>query len=208
VASLLDQSARTPLSVWNARGRCLNGVRMIRHGEVGDGLEVLRTALDELQETGFVPYFTALLGTLAQGLGEVGQVAEGLATIDEALARSERDEELWCIAELLRLKAELLVRQGRTRPTRLRSISSAPWTGRAGKGSSRWSCVARSASRNRGRGGDEPVPRASCWARFTLGSPRGSGRPSYRPRNGCSTTWARSAVVQYGRSATARGGAP
>jgi predicted ATPase/DNA-binding SARP family transcriptional activator len=110
VAMLLDHSARTALSVWNARGRCLEGVRLIHGGETADGLALLGAALDELREAGFVPYFTALLGTLAQGLAEAGQADQGLATIDEALARSERDAELWCIAELLRLKADVLVR--------------------------------------------------------------------------------------------------
>jgi predicted ATPase len=32
--------------------------------------------------------------------------------IDEALARSERDEERWCVAELLRVKGELVLREG------------------------------------------------------------------------------------------------
>ena len=112
VATLLDHSARHALAVWHARGRCLNGVVLIRRGEVGGGLEVLRAALDELRETGFVPYYTGLLGTLAQGLAGVGQVAQGLATIDEALTRSERDEEHWCIAELVRIKAELVLLAG------------------------------------------------------------------------------------------------
>src|ERR1700730_18445664 len=35
----------------------------------------------------------------------------GLVTMDEALAPSERDEERWCIAELLRIKGELLLLQ-------------------------------------------------------------------------------------------------
>src|SRR5437867_1151397 len=109
VAMLLDHSARHALTVWHARGRCLNGVLLIKRGEVGGGLPLLRDALDELRETGFVPHHTALLGSLAQGLAGSGEIAEGLATLDEALARSERDEELWCIAELLRLKAELLL---------------------------------------------------------------------------------------------------
>src|SRR6185503_16111085 len=38
---------------------------------------------------------------------------QGLATIDEALARSERDEERWGIAELVRIKAELVLLAGR-----------------------------------------------------------------------------------------------
>ena len=112
VAMLLDHSARHALGVWHARGRCLNGVLLIKRGEIGGGLQLLRAALDELRETGFVPHYTALLGTLAQGLAGVGQVAQGLATIDEALTRSERDEELWCIAELLRIKGELILLEG------------------------------------------------------------------------------------------------
>ena len=112
VAMLLDHSARHALAAWHARGRCLHGVLLIRRGDVRDGFELLRAALDELRETGFVPYQTGLLGTLAQGLAGIGLVAQGLATIDEALARSERDEEHWCIAELVRIKAELVLVAG------------------------------------------------------------------------------------------------
>ena len=39
-------------------------------------------------------------------------LGEGLATVEEALARCERNEERWCIAELLRIKAELTLAQG------------------------------------------------------------------------------------------------
>jgi predicted ATPase/DNA-binding SARP family transcriptional activator len=112
VAMLLDHSARHALTVWHARGRCLNGVLLITRGEVGGGLPLLRDALHELGATGFVPHHTALLGTLAQGEAGSGEMAQGLATIDEALARSERDEEHWCIAELLRVKADLVLREG------------------------------------------------------------------------------------------------
>jgi predicted ATPase len=36
----------------------------------------------------------------------------GLEAIDKALARSERNEIRWCVAELLRIKGELLLLQG------------------------------------------------------------------------------------------------
>jgi predicted ATPase len=51
-------------------------------------------------------------GSLALALAQVGQVPKGLATIEEALAWTERTEELWVIAELLRIKGELLLLQG------------------------------------------------------------------------------------------------
>jgi predicted ATPase/DNA-binding SARP family transcriptional activator len=112
VAMLLDRSGRSALSVWHARARCLRGVVLVRRGDVAAGSEVLRDGLDELRATDFVPYYTGLLGTMAQALVGVGQIPQGLATIDEALSRDERDEEFWCLAELLRIKAELLLLAG------------------------------------------------------------------------------------------------
>jgi predicted ATPase len=112
VAMLLDSSGRSALSVWHARGRCLRGVVLVRRGDVAAGSAVLRSGLDELRATDFVPYYTGLLGTMAQALVGVGQIPQGLATIDEALARDERDQEFWCVAELLRIKAELLLLAG------------------------------------------------------------------------------------------------
>jgi hypothetical protein len=60
----------------------------------------------------FAQYLTAFLGALAEGLAGAGRVAQGLAAIDEALARSERNEERWCVAEFLRIKGELILRKG------------------------------------------------------------------------------------------------
>ena len=112
VTALLDHSARHALAVRHQGARCFNGALLIERGEVSGGLELLRTALDELREMSFVPYYPVTLGALAQGLAGVGQVAQALATIDEALTKSERDDERWWIAELLRIKAELVLLAG------------------------------------------------------------------------------------------------
>jgi len=103
VTALLDYSARHALAAWHRPARCYDGVRLIKRGEVGEGLELLRTGLDD------VPYFPFMLGMLAQGLAAAGHVAQAAATIDEALAKCERDEERWWFAELLRVKAEVML---------------------------------------------------------------------------------------------------
>jgi tetratricopeptide (TPR) repeat protein len=108
VAMLLDHSAQLAMEVWQAWGRCFEGVLLIKRGNAETGLRLLRTALDELRETGSALRYTAFLGALAEVLAEAGRVAEGLAAVDEALERSERNEERWCIAELLRIKGELV----------------------------------------------------------------------------------------------------
>jgi predicted ATPase len=111
VATLLDEAARHALAIWHAWGRAFEGILFIKRGDAVNGLALLRTARGELRETGFAALYTEILRALAEALAGAGEVAEGLVTIDEALARSERDEERWCVAELLRIKGELLLSQ-------------------------------------------------------------------------------------------------
>jgi predicted ATPase/DNA-binding winged helix-turn-helix (wHTH) protein len=111
VRMLLDYSARHSLELWHILGRCWDGVRHIRRGDVVGGLPLLSAARRELRQTRFAlryPFFGAVL---AEGLAAAGQAGEALSTIDETLALIDRTEERWCLAELLRLKAELLLLQ-------------------------------------------------------------------------------------------------
>ena len=109
VSMLLDHSAKLAMAVWHAGGRCLKGALLLKRDRVDTGLQLLRAGLHELRETGSVPRYGTFLGVLAEGLAGTGHVAEGLATINQALERSERSEERWCIAELLRIKGELIL---------------------------------------------------------------------------------------------------
>src|SRR4029077_16645285 len=45
-------------------------------------------------------------------LGPAGQIADGLTAIEDAIEHSERVEERWLTAEMLRIKGELLLSQG------------------------------------------------------------------------------------------------
>ena len=112
VAMLLDHSARHALASWHAEGHCSRGALFIQREDVVTGLQHLRCALDELRKIGFVQRCPAFLAALADGLARAGQVAEGLVAIDEALALCERDEGRWCLAELLRIKGELVLSKG------------------------------------------------------------------------------------------------
>ena len=174
VTELLDYSARHALAAWHRPARCYDGVRLIKRGEVGEGLELLRPALDELRETSFVPYYPVMLGALAQGLTEAGHVAQALATIDEALAKCERNEERWWIAELLRIKAEvMLLAEGAdaapAAETRLQE--SLVWARRQGALSFELRCATDLARLWRQQGRTAPARDllAPIYARFTEG---------------------------------------
>jgi predicted ATPase len=107
VTMLLDASARAGLKVLHDVGRCFKGMLVMKRGDLDTGLRLLRATIDELGQGEFALFRTAFLCALAEGLASAGQIAEGLETIGHALARCERYEECWCIAELLRVKGEL-----------------------------------------------------------------------------------------------------
>src|SRR5207249_3443654 len=52
VSMLLDHSAKLGMAIWRAEGRCLKGALLLKRGGVEKGLQLLRTALGELRETG------------------------------------------------------------------------------------------------------------------------------------------------------------
>lgn len=112
ITMLIEHAKRHALAVWQIWGRCWMGALQIKRGEIVTGLPLLRAALDELCRTGYVLRYTGFLGMFAQGLGGAGQVPRGLTTLAEAFERSERGHGRWCMAELLRIKGELLLLEG------------------------------------------------------------------------------------------------
>jgi len=112
VGMLLDHSTRHGLPLWHAWGRSHQGVLVIHRGDVITGLGLLRAGFDELGEARSALRFLTFLGEMAEALGRAGEIAEGLAAIEEALAWIERTDEHWRIAGLLCWKGELLLLQG------------------------------------------------------------------------------------------------
>jgi len=113
LAMFTDLAARLALDRWHAWNSAIDsfkGVLLIKQGDLVSGLQLLRTSLTEFPDTRFFRHL-AFLGELAEALGRAGEIGQGLTFVNEALARSERTEERWCIAELLRIKGELLLQQ-------------------------------------------------------------------------------------------------
>jgi predicted ATPase len=109
VTMLLDTAAMHGLSNWHGLGRCFEGMLVVKRGDVAGGLSLLRVGLDALRAFRTSGFHKVVLCDLADALGRAGAIAEGLAVVDEALARSERTEERWCSAELLRTNGNLIL---------------------------------------------------------------------------------------------------
>ncbi len=110
VEMLLDNSTRHALTRLGAFGRCYQGMLAIQRGDLSNGLRLLRAALGEPAAAGSVRWLlTFIISAVSR---HVRQIADGLPEIEEAITRFEHTEERWLIAELLRVKGELLLLRG------------------------------------------------------------------------------------------------
>jgi predicted ATPase len=57
-------------------------------------------------------HYPELLGTMAQGLASIGDVAAAATIVDETLARADRHGAQWYVAEYLRIKGEVILLAG------------------------------------------------------------------------------------------------
>jgi predicted ATPase/DNA-binding winged helix-turn-helix (wHTH) protein len=111
-AMLLDHTERHPIRLWNIWARCFLGLVIAERGDIDAGLRPLRGGLELAGEAKFLPRFLLFLGELAVYLGQAGEIALGLETVNEALARCGARDEGWYIPELLRIRGELILLQG------------------------------------------------------------------------------------------------
>jgi predicted ATPase/DNA-binding winged helix-turn-helix (wHTH) protein len=110
VAMLIDYSTRHALARWRAFGRSYQGVLVTKRGDGVTGLRLLCAGLDELGDATSALRFLIFV-EVVNALGRAGEIAERLAAVEEAIQRAERTQERWAIAELLRIKGELLLLQ-------------------------------------------------------------------------------------------------
>src|SRR5262249_48295253 len=103
LGSLLDLSQAHDLGLWHPWARCFSGWGLINRGaDPASGLDALRSVLAEMPEIRALPRYLGLLGELAAAMGAAGEIPQALAAIDDAIERSQRRHEEWCLAELLR----------------------------------------------------------------------------------------------------------
>lgn len=170
VTLLVEYSGAGALDFWRAWGGSFTGVLFLRRGDVAAGLKLLENALRELRAMEFGVYYVAFLCDFADALRMAGEPARGLEAIEDALARSERNEERWCFAELLRVKAELLAPTDADQAESL-LLQSLDWARRQ----EAWSWEIRTAAsladlwHRHGRMADAQAVLATAVGRFTEG---------------------------------------
>ena len=107
VSQLLERSARHGLMTWQVIGLSYEGELLIRCGDTAVGLARLRKVVEAVNERRLLLRLPALLGVLAEAYLLAGHVSEAAATVEEALAASERTGVRWFDPELLRIRGQV-----------------------------------------------------------------------------------------------------
>jgi len=92
---------------WAAFGRILQGWAVAQTGQATTGIADIRDGLAASEATGTRVRAPLFLTLLAEALALAGKVEEGLATLDEALAKAVASGERGWDAEIHRLRGEL-----------------------------------------------------------------------------------------------------
>jgi len=98
------------LEFWAAIGKIDLGWANVELGDVQRGIKQMQEAIAAFEATGgklWLPYF---LGLLADQFAKTGCIEEGLATVAKALTIAEHTGERYSLAELYRIRGELLIK--------------------------------------------------------------------------------------------------
>jgi predicted ATPase/DNA-binding winged helix-turn-helix (wHTH) protein len=90
ITTLLDHSTKHALPLWCAMSRIFQGMLVIRRGELGPGLRLLRAGFDQFGGNGWISEM--FLSELAASFGRAGQTTDGLAAAEQAIEQAEQTE--------------------------------------------------------------------------------------------------------------------
>jgi predicted ATPase/DNA-binding winged helix-turn-helix (wHTH) protein len=107
VGMLSARAEKLGLAIWHAHGLAWRGWLADREGDSETAIALLDAAIGEFRATQFDLHFTTFLGAFAEILTRAGRVADGVATISDAVTRAELTEERWCFPELLRIQGDI-----------------------------------------------------------------------------------------------------
>jgi predicted ATPase/DNA-binding winged helix-turn-helix (wHTH) protein len=111
VAAMSNLATSHNATFWRILARCLEGELLVKRGQFAAGAALLHGALETCERTGWSMFSIEFRAGLAEALAGLGRPGEALLTIDHGLAKSEVGGERWYVAELLRIKGELLLQQ-------------------------------------------------------------------------------------------------
>jgi predicted ATPase len=157
---------------WGAGGQILHGWATA-HDDADKGVELIRAGLAAWRNTGarlWLPIFVALEG---EAHAAAGRSEAALQAVDQAILISEETGERWANPEVIRLKAQILLKSGRGEAGQIEALLNESIDAARSQGAKSWQL--RSASdlvqfqRERGRERDGLKLLRSIYGQFSEG---------------------------------------
>ena len=105
---LLKFAAAQMMLDYQIPAKRLIGWVMFQRGDRQEGLEYMRESLERWLEEGNA-WSAVSISLVAESLGQIGEVKEGLKLVEDTLSLVQRHDVHWCEAELYRVKGKLLL---------------------------------------------------------------------------------------------------
>jgi predicted ATPase len=105
------EARRHNLAILQMVGEAMKGITLLARSETGTGFAVLKGAIEKLQSRSFGAV-SGLRTPLAEALAAADHCDEALDTIDQAIAQARHCNFMMDMPDMLRTKAEVLMRQG------------------------------------------------------------------------------------------------
>jgi adenylate cyclase len=118
---VIELSTEHGFAFWLAQATSVRGEAIAEQGRTEEGIAEMLKGLAAMHAIGFDGNRAFHLAQLAKAYSEVGRLDEALSTLEEALAEADQNEERKNLAERLRLKGELLLRQSGTHAAEART---------------------------------------------------------------------------------------
>jgi class 3 adenylate cyclase/tetratricopeptide (TPR) repeat protein len=109
----LELAREQSFATWIGVSQMIRGAALVRTGELAKGLEEIAAGMRAHSQMGAITYQPFGISLFVEGLIAAGRLDEALEALAQALATSERTGERFYLAELWRLKGEILAQQGR-----------------------------------------------------------------------------------------------
>jgi predicted ATPase/DNA-binding winged helix-turn-helix (wHTH) protein len=109
---LQDSTTRQDLHIWRQFRLCFESILLIRQGSPEEGVPQLGEALHHLQGQGDSQLYSLLRCEYALGLARLGLEKLALEVLEDTLQLALGRHERWFVPQMLRIKAQLTLRQG------------------------------------------------------------------------------------------------
>lgn len=108
---LQDSTTRQDLHIWRQFRLCFESILLIRQGSPEEGVPQLGEALQQLQGQGDSQLYSLLRCEYALGLARLGLEKLALEVLEDTLQLAVGRQERWFVPQMLRIKAQLTLRQ-------------------------------------------------------------------------------------------------